>query len=47
MIKMSEPKKEKFINILSSLTPVEINQMISERGKKKKCIMPIYFEDDK
>lgn len=47
MGKISIDKKEEFINILSSLTPVEINQLISEKGKKKKCIMPLYFEDDK
>lgn len=38
--------KEDFINTLGSLSPQEINQMIKDKGKKPKLIMPIWFEEE-
>lgn len=38
--------KENFIKVLSSLTPQEINQMIKDKGKRPKLIMPIWFDEE-
>lgn len=48
---MSKPKrkdyeridKDNFIDFLSSASPEEINQLISERGKPPKLIEPMFF----
>lgn len=35
--------KESFIDILSSMTPKEINEFIARNGKEAKMISPITF----
>ena len=36
-----EVRKENFLNLLASMTPDEINQLIIEKGKERKLIDPL------
>lgn len=36
-------KKEDFISFLASMTPVEINKLIEEKGKPRRKIDPMFF----
>lgn len=36
-----EIRKENFLNLLASMTPDEINQLIIEKGKERKLIDPL------
>ena len=39
----NEEKKKDFINILSSMTPKEINELIEQKGKDRKLVNPFIF----
>lgn len=41
-----EIPKEDFIKFLASLSPEEVNKLISEKGKPPKRIEPIFFFDE-
>ena len=36
-----EVRKKNFLNLLASMTPDEINQLIIEKGKERKLIDPL------
>ena len=40
-----EENKKTFLEILSSATPIEINELIEERGKERKAIPLIIYID--
>lgn len=36
-------KKENFIELIASLTPQQLNELIAQKGKEPKLIKPVVF----